>query len=159
MLYFAYGSNLSSARLLHRLPAAESLGVARLQGFSLNFHKRGMDGSAKCNAFAGTGAIYGVLYHINSADQARLDAIEGLDTGYRAAQVEVNLNENMQSALTYLATHIDGRLQPFDWYLEHVLTGAREWRLPHHYITAIESVETIPDPDRGRYRHELSIYR
>ena len=50
LLYFAYGSNLHPERLRERVPSAESLGVARLEAHVLRFHKRGRDGSGKCDA-------------------------------------------------------------------------------------------------------------
>jgi hypothetical protein len=52
--YFAYGSNMETARLRERMPSAKPLGVAKLSGHELRFHKRSKDGSGKCNAFAPT---------------------------------------------------------------------------------------------------------
>ena len=45
MRYFAYGSNMSIARLSERAPSAEVIGVARLRSHVLRFHKVGTDGS------------------------------------------------------------------------------------------------------------------
>lgn len=159
MLYLAYGSNLSTARFRRRLPGAKPLGVAHLDGCSLQFHKRGMDGSAKCNAFVDGGCLWGVLYRIGDDERAELDRIEGLGRGYRAAQVTVSLGLERVAAHTYLATHVDGRLRPFDWYREHVLWGAREWCLPGAYIEHIRRVAAVPDPDVERARREMSVYR
>ena len=50
MLYFAYGSNLSSARMAARVPSARVVARAQLPGHALRFHKVGRDGSAKCDA-------------------------------------------------------------------------------------------------------------
>lgn len=158
VLYLAYGSNLSTARFRHRLPGAEPLGAAQLEGYSLHFHKRGMDGSAKCNALADGGRLWGVLYRIGNQERTELDRIEGLGRGYRAAQVTVSLGVERMVAHTYLATRIDGRLQPFDWYREHVLRGAREWTLPDAHIERIRRVATVADPDPERVRRELSVY-
>lgn len=63
------------------------------------------------------------------------------------------------NAVTYCATSIEPQLKPYAWYKEHVLRGAQEHRLPVEYISTIESVEAIPDPDRSRHVRELSIYR
>ncbi|TNF88372.1 MAG: gamma-glutamylcyclotransferase, partial [Gammaproteobacteria bacterium] len=41
LYYFAYGSNMSPARLQARVPSARPLGVYRLKGHRLSFHKRG----------------------------------------------------------------------------------------------------------------------
>ena len=47
--YFAYGSNLSLARLRERIGIALPLGVAELPDYRLVCDKRGADGSAKAN--------------------------------------------------------------------------------------------------------------
>ena len=52
MLYFAYGSNMLTARLRERMPSCKPLGIAKLPGHALRFHKRSKDQSGKCNAFA-----------------------------------------------------------------------------------------------------------
>ena len=52
LLYFAYGSNLHPTRLGDRAPSVELVGTAVLEGHALRFHKRGADGSGKCNALA-----------------------------------------------------------------------------------------------------------
>ena len=52
VVYFAYGSNMSTARLRGRVPSCKPLGVATLPGHALRFHKRSADKSGKCNAFA-----------------------------------------------------------------------------------------------------------
>ena len=49
MLYAAYGSNLHPGRLRKRVPSADLVGCAKIEGWSLNFNKRGKDGSGKCS--------------------------------------------------------------------------------------------------------------
>jgi hypothetical protein len=51
-VYFAYGSNMSTARLRQRMPSCKPLGTAVLSEHKLRFHKRSTDQSGKCNAFA-----------------------------------------------------------------------------------------------------------
>ena len=72
VLYFAYGSNMSSERLRARTPSATSLGRARLPGYTLRWHKLGRDGSGKCDiepSNAPRAAVWGVLYEIDSAEK------------------------------------------------------------------------------------------
>ena len=52
VVYFAYGSNMSTARLRKRMPSCKPIGIATLPGHALRFHKRSTDKSGKCNAFA-----------------------------------------------------------------------------------------------------------
>ena len=48
--YFAYGSNLHPQRFQERVPSGKFLALAALTRHTLLFHKRGQDGSSKCNA-------------------------------------------------------------------------------------------------------------
>jgi len=163
MKYFAYGSNMSLARLRARTPGAVSLGRHDLPGHELRFHKSSRDGSAKCDAFY-TGleadVIMGVLFEIDPAEKTLLDKAEGLGHGYDEKVVAiVSMDRASLTAHTYVATHIKANLRPYAWYLHHVLVGAREAGLPESYIdTRILSVETMEDPDREREARERAIY-
>lgn len=159
-LYFAYGSNMSPARLGARLESVDKRGQAELAGHRLSFHKSGSDGSGKCDIPRCDGSrVLGVLYGVATADFAVLDRIEGVGCGYERDEVEVRVGAESVTAFTYRATHIDPRLRPFCWYRYHVLSGALAAGLAGHYVDAIRAVETIRDPDRGREQRELSIYR
>jgi AIG2-like family len=160
ILYFAYGSNLSTQRLAARVPSARAVSVAMLRGHRLEFHKIGKDGSAKCDV-ASTGdsndVVYGVVFAIPLSEKAMLDGIEGLGYGYAEKEVVV-LSESGAAfeAVTYYATSIDASLKPVDWYVEHVLRGAREHGLPAEYISGIETIESTADPEN--YKKEMAIY-
>lgn len=163
MLYFAYGSNMSTPRLAARLRVAEPMDVAELSGHRLAFHMAGADGSAKCDAYA-TGApgdtVIGVVFRIDAREKPVLDGIEGLGVGYALKQVRVvSPLYGPLDAFLYGATQIDDGLKPYDWYKRHVLHGALEHRLPADYIRRIEAIESVPDPDPGRHAAELAIYR
>ena len=163
MLYFAYGSNMSAARLKERVPSASALETALLYEHKLAFHKVGRkDGTGKCDAH-NTGApsdyLMGVIYRIDPDQRNSLDRIEGLDNGYTIKDVTVMSVSNKEiKAFTYIATNINNDLKPFHWYKHHVLCGARENNLPYDYIEGILSVESIDDPDPDRVKKELSIY-
>ena len=163
MKYFAYGSNMSLARLRGRTPSAASLGRHELRGHALRFHKSGGDGSAKCDAFH-TGrkedAVLGVLFEIDPAEKAVLDAAEGLGHGYAEKTVSVvSVEGNTVGAITYVATRIDASLRPWSWYVNHVLVGAREASLPASYIDSMIKVAApIEDPDRERDAMERAIH-
>ncbi len=60
MLYFSYGSNMSSRRLLSRVPSARFITSASLPGHALHFHKKGLDGSAKCDAYETKSHTFGI---------------------------------------------------------------------------------------------------
>ena len=164
MHYFSYGSNMSSKRLLERVPSAKKVGTGVLEKHVLRFHKVGkIDGTAKCDALE-TGdpdnTVYGVIYRICESEKSLLDQIEGLGNGYEEKRVCVRMEcGNLLEAYTYYATHIDTALKPLGWYKEHVLRGAKEHGLPEAYIRAIESIEDDEDADKERHTKELAIYR
>lgn len=162
MLYFAYGSNMSTLRLRHRCPTAQPLGMAMLRGHRLCFHKLGVDGSAKCDAWYSGGSediVFGVLFDIGREDRGRLDEIEGSRYEVIQGQVERPRPRRLQRCFFYRARReyvIDG-LKPFPWYRRHVLAGAIEHGFPADYVAAIAAVEAIPDPDGKRSEHEHRI--
>ena len=163
MFYFAYGSNMSTRRLRQRVPSANRIGRAMLQGHQLKFHKISNDGSAKCDALYTGGpedTVLGVLFEIPAPDSPILDRVEGLGFGYERKQVMVELDDgNRFEAFVYYATRINPALKPFDWYKQHVLTGARENNFPETYINALESIESIQDSDIDRHEMEIALYR
>ncbi|MEM0953386.1 MAG: gamma-glutamylcyclotransferase family protein [Pseudomonadota bacterium] len=161
MLYFAYGSNMSSRRLQQRILTVRSLGTAILHGHQLRFHKMGSDGSGKCDAYCTDvydDVIHGVLFEIDDAGKATLDGIEGLGFGYDDKEVEVLHGGSEVRAVTYIATRIDEKRQPFAWYHQHVVVGAQEAELPEAYLRNILDVTVIDDPDPIRHAKELAIY-
>jgi AIG2-like family len=158
MVYFAYGSNMSTARLRKRMPSCKPLGIATLPRHALRFHKRSIDGSGKCNAFASgnDNSVIGVLFSFDPAERDKLDEAEGVGRGYEPAMVTViNEKGRRRKVLTYIATpdYIDDNLKPYGWYKEVVLAGGREHGLPPAYIAEyIAAVETIEDPDKTRVK-------
>lgn len=160
--YFAYGSNMSPARLLARTPSAHWIGSCHLPRHQLRFHKIGADGSAKCDALStrhDDDEVLGVLYQLSVADLKVLDRVEGLGIGYDRRSVTVFDARGKQcEAFTYFATAIDPSLRPFDWYLRHVVNGARAASLPAGYIEEIAATEAIHDPDPKRRALELALY-
>lgn len=162
MYYFAYGSNLSTERLTARIARVSVVGRGVLRDHRLLFHKRGRDGSGKCDAL-NTGSpadvVHGVIYRIGAEQRAQLDRFEGLGHGYVAKSVDIATDGGATlSAFTYIATAIDAGLRPFDWYRTHVIHGARQHELPAAYVAALETTPTWPDPDPDRPRRELSVY-
>jgi hypothetical protein len=160
--YFAFGSNLSSQRLLARIPNACKHSVAILPGHRLCWHKKSQDLSGKCDIAITDDPrdiVYGVIYQMSHANKLELDAYEGAGIGYERRQISVTaLHGETIDAFTYYALEIDQRRQPYHWYKEHVVRGAREHALPAHYIEHIEATPSIDDHDADRHSRELSIY-
>jgi hypothetical protein len=149
MLYFSYGSNMSSRRLLSRVPSAKFVTTALLSGHELYFHKIGQDGSAKCDAFEtenNADAVRGVIFDMAAVHKSDLDRIEGLGKGYGKKAVElVTSSGEIFHAYTYYATLIDATIKPYHWYKHHVIIGAMEYGLVSMSINYGQPVRsTIP---------------
>jgi gamma-glutamylcyclotransferase len=160
--YFAFGSNLSSPRLLQRIPGAAVGSVAMLSQHRLSWRKNDRGQSGKCD-IEHTGIhhhqVYGVIYHMTEDGQVALDGYEGAGIGYERREILVEtLDGELIEVFTYFALDIDHRQRPYHWYKEHVLRGAIEHALPEHYIEHIRNTPSIDDHDDDRHHRELSIY-
>ncbi|RTR39686.1 gamma-glutamylcyclotransferase [Shewanella canadensis] len=162
MKYFAYSSNMSLLRLRQRVPSVEKVGVFVLKAHELRFHKIGKDGSGKCDAFRTNNiddVVIGAIFEINEDEKEALDRAEGLGYGYGEKTVNVqNDAGDIFEVFTYCATKTDSSLQPFSWYLNHVVIGAKETNVPTQYLAVIESIECIEDPDKNRDSEQRAIY-
>ena len=161
--YFAFGSNLSSPRLLKRLPDASVFCVATLSQHQLCWRKNDSGQSGKCDIeFTGSteDIVYGVVYLMTHAERLELDVYETAGFGYAQKEVSITtVDGEAIEAFTYYALDIDHTQQPFHWYKEHVLRGALEHEFPDHYIAHIKTTPSIDDHDNERHHRELSIYR
>lgn len=157
--YFAYGSNLHPGRLASRTPSARAMGTTFLAGWSLRFHKRGSDGSAKCNVMHSgneSDCAYGAVYGMEAKDKLVLDRVEGLGRGYEELWLEA---PGHGPVFLYVAspTFVSDGLVPFSWYKAYVLAGARYHALPRAYIDEIDRVPTMEDPDQERQKRNWKI--
>ena len=161
-IYFAYGSNMSVRRLKKRVSSAKPLGMGWLPEHRLMFHKKSRDGSGKCNIIRSlTCTVFGVLFEIDSSEKEKLDQFEGLNQGYLRQKCNVQVGEGRYiSACTYHADpkHVDDNLNPYSWYLNHVIIGAEEASLPETYVQEIRSTESIQDTNHEREKPERSLY-
>lgn len=160
---FAYGSNLCVERMLARAPGAVVVAAGVLDGHALRWHKRGRDGSGKCDALA-TGlaadAVHGVVYALTAEDKAALDGVEGLGVHYFEKPVRIRGGQGRElDALVYVANpaRIDERAIPWTWYRDFVVTGARQHGLPGRYVDALERVFAARDPDAAREFRETAV--
>ena len=114
--------------------------------WSLRFHKRSLDKSGKCNIVSGSSGIHIAIYDISIADKTTLDKIEGLGSGY----VEISLAvPDIGECKSYAAedSYIDNTLDPYDWYKELVLIGARAHDFPVEYVDEIDVVKARQELD------------
>ena len=131
-------------RIRARCPSAQRIGVGFVRQRQLRFHKVGIDGTGKADAYW-TGnsddLVWGVIYRCSLDDRPTLDRCESLGIGYEEATIKVYLADRVVSTFLYQAKsdRIDPNLKPAKWYHQHVVTGAAEHSLPPEYQRMIES--------------------
>jgi hypothetical protein len=106
-LYFAYGSNLLSHRLLARCPSARVLSLASTRQWTVSFTKPGGDGSGKAGLVERADATHpGVVYEIAPAKCRILDRHEGVGHGYaRTDAFSVTLSQRRNNARQHLSAN------------------------------------------------------
>jgi gamma-glutamylcyclotransferase len=163
MLIFAYGSNMNLNRLTKRVPSAVKVTNAFLTGYKVVCNKISNDGSAKANIIktdVPAELEWGVLFTIDSNEKTLLDKAEGLGKGYNEGTLTFfDESNNSYTAQVYLADSksIDNTLLPYDWYKEFIVTGAIQNKLPVEYISYLQSITCIRDPDEERRTKNYSI--
>ena len=132
-LHFAYGSNMSRARMRPRCGSAREIGTGLLEGHRFIITA---DGYASVLPTPG-GIVHGLVWRLTPRDLAALDAYESLDTGlYRAVTLPVRIGTAHAPALVYVGrSRVPGRPRP--GYLEDVLAAARDLNLPPAYVRAL----------------------
>lgn len=138
---------MSSARLLARIPDAEPLGAARLDGWQLTLDKPSRDGSAKANiARVPTGVVWGVVWTIPASGWPTLD---GFEPGYERVTCPVtDRSGGGTTSFTYVYRGPTSDAAPFDWYVEHLVAGAREHGLPGAYQQSLSALLELAVPAR-----------
>lgn len=158
---FSFGSNMSSNRLLARLPNAKRVGTAILKGYELTFDMLFSDGSGKCSIQKTNKAdalVYGVVYEVNTDEKLTLDEIEG--PGYDCVDITVELlNGQTIDTHCYIANTHDEDVLPYDWYIKHVHRGALEAGVPKAYSDAILNRPQKSDPNKERAAVEFAVHQ
>ena len=148
--YFAYGSNLSRQQKSDRTGPIREERLVSLMGYRIAFNKRGKDRRGKANIVPDANdSVWGIVYRCSPTALDEMDVREGVPHGhYRRESVCVcsESGDELQ-AIAYIAgdSFIDDSLRPDECYLEIILQGAREHRLPEDYILKIIRAATRGD--------------
>ena len=152
-LYFAYGSNLSEARLRENCPSARLVTVARLSGYRLAFTMRSDNwgGGVADIRPQPEGEVWGAVWCIATDESARLDRQEGVHaTPPRYRRIDVAVVTPEGDALECLAyqvvTPATHEIPPSPRYRQTMLRGARACALPPDYV---ERIAALPDTSTG----------
>ncbi|MBV1914883.1 MAG: gamma-glutamylcyclotransferase [Pseudomonadales bacterium] len=128
--YFAYGSNMNSARVVERGLEFSALFPATLDNVELCFNKRAVKNPDMAYAnviYSQESHVEGVVYQLSDTCQInKMDYFEGSPVRYSRELFWVRKPDGSKiAAWVYVANQAmlaDG-LRPASWYLEHLLAG------------------------------------
>ena len=194
-LYFGYGSNLWLHQMQLRCPTSQYLGVARLPNYHWIINDRGYAnvverrdtaeaeagaadqaaaeaGNSSAAAAAGD-AVYGLVYSLLPADEARLDVNEGVPEAYTKETlgvdfwasdprvedgwVDVSGPAQGRDALVYIDRKRVAESRPRREYVYRMNMGIRDavkMGVPRGYVDAVMR-KFIPDEGEGREKGEV----
>ena len=145
--YFAFGSNLSEARLHENCPSARLEAIAWLPGYRLAFTRRSerWGGGVADIRPDSAGEVWGVAWCIAATEGEALDRQEGVHASpprYRRIEVAVTTADGeVLDCLAYQVVEPQAEhIAPSAAYLETMLRGGRAAGLPEAYIAQIEAI-------------------
>ena len=127
--------------------------VGKLEGYQFAFTKKSnwdskLSRASRINGKANISEnndsmVWGVLLDLTESEVEKMDDTEGTESGhYFRKSVEVITDSGIVKAITYVA-HDDKLISnttPLEWYLNHVLDGAKYHNLPDDYIESIQAM-------------------
>lgn len=155
MLYFAYGSNLLTHRMVARVSNANFVSTGNLTGWRFAFNLRSTDGSAKANAIktdSSLDTLYGAIYELDDAGKSLLDQFEDLGGAYEIAYAIADAGHGSSEVFLYVGNRerVADNLPPYDWYRALILAGARQHNLSAGFVRMLQACATTRDPDSDR---------
>lgn len=150
ILYFAFGSNLSTEQMLRRCPSSTPIGLGHLPGMKWIINSRGYANVVADDKKDGVG-IYGLLYLLPPQDEDSLDMYENVPWAYNKFTKEVTrvTNEKGQkiegeetlSALVYIDVERTTGDLPNAEYVVRMETGIKEcveeWGMGEDYAASL----------------------
>ncbi|KAK3383466.1 Butirosin biosynthesis, BtrG-like protein [Lasiosphaeria ovina] len=103
--YFGYGSNLWREQMALRCPASPFVGVGRLRGYRWFINRRGYANIKETGV--DTDEVWGLVYQLVPADEARLDKNEGVPHAYRKRMIPVEFSAANQTTAETVTTSRD----------------------------------------------------
>jgi gamma-glutamylcyclotransferase len=141
-LYFAYGTNMSSAQLTAWDTPHRALGPAELPDHRLAFLRRSIRwraGAADIVQAKGE-SVWGVLWEL-PLGAAELDVKESAGTAYRRRPVKVLLDGSPVEAMAYeVIEKAPTELHPRREYVQLMFDGAREHGLPEAWLKRLQAI-------------------
>ncbi len=130
--YFAYGANLNLNGMAYRCPGFRPIAPAVLTDYRFAFK-----GVADVEPAPGEN-VYGALYLLTPKHMKSLDCFEGFPNLYIKKQALVRILDGLEPehftlATIYVMRNSNHYAEPARQYLDTILTGCRQWKLPEEY--------------------------
>ena len=144
ILYFAYGSNMSAARMKQRLGWEAPRLAASLKDFKLVFDQASFNdpswSPANIRSEQG-GLVEGMVYEVEEKD---LKILDGYEKYYQRLEVKVMAaQEKKLDAVTYLSKKSRGEKPPTQEYLNFLFEGKSF--LSREYFDELTWIQVIPE--------------
>lgn len=150
VLYFAFGSNLSTEQMRSRCPFSTPVGLGYMEGWKWIINERGYANVVRDpGAPATQGGVYGLLYLLPSRDEEELDLHEGVPWAYEKRCCDVRMvrdNRGRQvdepvRALVYVDEKRVGEGVPEEEYVGRMERGiedaVRHWGMDGGYAERV----------------------
>ncbi|MFD0482933.1 gamma-glutamylcyclotransferase [Kineococcus sp. GCM10028916] len=139
--YAAYATNLDPEAMMQKAPHSPLRSTGWLLDWRLTFggDDRSWEGPLATVVEAPGDQVYVALYDVTDADEARLDAKEGMDLGlFRKIRVRVKTLDGDVVAWTYAIDDYEGGL-PTARYLGRLADAAEAGGAPHDYVLSLRA--------------------
>ena len=144
ILYFAYGSNMISARMKQRLGWEAPRRAATLKDFQLVFDQAGFNDPSWSPAnirLEQGGLVEGMVYEVEEKD---LKILDGYEKYYQCLEVRVMATQEKNlDAVTYLSKKPHGEKPPTQEYLNFLLEGKSF--LSREYFDELSRIQVIQE--------------
>ena len=132
MKYFAYGTNLSMARLTSRCPSAIKYATGILKNHKLIFNSRGVASIIASDE----SVVHGLIYDIPESQITSLDNYEGVPKHYTKQRFLIQTDNDEVDCLIYVATDSEqGKAR--DEHFDIIMQAMDELGFPRLYKESI----------------------
>ena len=138
--YFAYGSNMDKAQMLHRCPNAQFIQTTKLYGYQFDLDSEGVATMRKNNA----SYVQGVVWIIAADDEIMLDRCEGISHGcYEKNYIDISTDDGTVNALTYLSLRGAYVGKNRDGYMDKIIKAAEKLCFDESYLAVLQHTKII----------------
>lgn len=151
LYYFAYGSNMNASQMQTRCSTPKAITTARLINYRVGFYGRSSmwDGGQESVVRERGHDVWGVVYEVSSSDFEQLDSwqdvrLDGTGLYFHYPARVLGADGLTYTVMLYKKDILGERTKPSKPYLDLIVAGAEEKKLPAEYIEELRAVEHKP---------------